>query len=163
MPINRISEPGADPFVEASMNHLRRIVRALELYSKDVEARFGLTGPQLWALWELGQGGPMALKALAARMQLHPSTVVGVVDRLSEKGLVVRAQDPVDRRRVSLSLTPKGRSTLRRAPHPAQGRLVHGLRSMPPRKVQAIHRSLAALVQVMEAENLEATFFFSGT
>ncbi|HJV21081.1 MAG TPA: MarR family transcriptional regulator [Holophagaceae bacterium] len=143
------------------MNHLRRIVRALEVYSKDVEARFGLTGPQLWALWELGQGGPMALKELAARMQLHPSTVVGVVDRLSDKGLMTREVDAEDRRRVRLALTAKGRTTLRRAPHPAQGRLVHGLQSLPARQRTDIHRALATLVKLMEAEDLEARFFFA--
>ncbi|MBI3130940.1 MAG: MarR family transcriptional regulator [Acidobacteria bacterium] len=143
------------------MNHLRRIVQALELYSKEVEANFGLTGPQLWALWELGQGGPMALKELAARMHLHPSTVVGVVDRLSAKNLVVRAEDPLDRRRVRVSLTAKGKTTLRKAPHPAQGRLVHGLRSMSSRQLSSLHRSLGRLVQIMEADDLEARFFFS--
>jgi DNA-binding MarR family transcriptional regulator len=161
MPINRNSEAGPDPLIEAAMNHLRRIVRALEVYSKEVEARFGLTGPQLWALWELGQGGSLALKTLAARMHLHPSTVVGVVDRLSEKGLVVRSEDPRDRRRVCLALTPKGRATLRRAPHPAQGRLIHGLQAMAPRQRKALHDALATLVGVMEAQDLEATFFFA--
>ncbi|HJV89402.1 MAG TPA: MarR family transcriptional regulator [Holophagaceae bacterium] len=143
------------------MNHLRRIVRALEVYSKEVEARFGLTGPQLWGLWELGQGGPMALKDLAARMQLHPSTVVGVVDRLADKDLVVRRVDPEDRRRVSLTLTTQGKATLRKAPHPAQGRLVHGLKGLSPRQRAAIHKALATLVKLMEAEDLEARFFFA--
>ncbi len=161
MPINRGASITPDPLVEATMNHLRRIVRALELYSKEVEARFGLTGPQLWALWELGQGGPMALKALAARMHLHPSTVVGVVDRLAEKGLAFRSEDPEDRRRVRLGLTPKGRATLRRAPHPAQGRLIHGLQALEPRKRKALHAALGTLVKVMEAEDLDARFFFA--
>lgn len=159
--MNQTRVPGKEALVEGSMNHLRRIVKALELYSREVEARFGLTGPQLWALWELGQGGPMALKELAARMQLHPSTVVGVVDRLSDKGLALRAVDPEDRRRVRLSLTPKGKATLRKAPHPAQGRLVHGLKAMSARELAATHRVLGSLVKVMEAEDLEARFFFA--
>jgi DNA-binding MarR family transcriptional regulator len=161
MPINPTHDPERDILVEDAMNQLRRIVRALELYSKDVEARFGLTGPQLWALWELGQGGSLALKDLAAQMQLHPSTVVGVVDRLSGKGLVEREVDPGDRRRVRLSLTARGRATLRRAPHPAQGRLVHGLRALSVGQRKTIHRALVMLVKLMEAEDLEARFFFA--
>ncbi len=143
------------------MGHLRRIVRALELYSREVEAKFGLTGPQLWALWEVGEGGPMAVKELAQRMHLHPSTVVGVVDRLAAKGLMARKEDSEDRRRVKLTLTAQGKSTLRKAPHPAQGRLVHGLRALSPRRLTAVHGVLAELVKVMEAEGLEARFFFA--
>lgn len=161
MPINRTPGSEALDLVESTMNHLRRIVRALEVYSKHVEADFGLTGPQLWALWELGQGGPMAVKDLAARMHLHPSTVVGVVDRLSAKDLVLRKEDPADRRRVSLRLTPKGKATLRKAPHPAQGRLLHGLRAMSSKQLASVNTALGTVVQMMEAEDLEATFFFS--
>ncbi|WP_257309060.1 MarR family winged helix-turn-helix transcriptional regulator [Geothrix fuzhouensis] len=143
------------------MRNLRRMVKALEAYSMAVEKRYGLTGPQLWALWELSRSGPMGLKDLAERMYLNPSTVVGVVDRLVEKGLVARDPDPSDRRRVSLDLTPRGSELLKDSPHPAQGQLLHGLQGMSLKEVQDLHASTATLVKVMEAENLDATFFFA--
>jgi DNA-binding MarR family transcriptional regulator len=143
------------------MNHLRRIVRALELYSREVEATHGLTGPQLWALWSLANGGPMSLKALAEAMHLDPSTVVGVVDRLEAKGLVVRGKDATDRRKISLSLTPKGRALEKKAPHPAQDRLVKGLSGLRLDRLKALERSLAFIVGTMEAESIEARFFFA--
>jgi DNA-binding MarR family transcriptional regulator len=143
------------------MQSLRRIVRALEDYSRSVEKRFGLTGPQLWALWELGQGGPLALKDLAERMKLDASTMVGVVDRLVAKGLVVRNPDPQDRRRVSLEPTGKGREILAAAPHPAQGHLLAGLEKMDPEAVAGLHRALSTLVDVMGARSVEAPFFFA--
>jgi DNA-binding MarR family transcriptional regulator len=142
------------------MNHLRRIVRAVELYSREVEATHGLTGPQLWALWALAKGGPMALKDLAKAMHLDPSTVVGVVDRLEAKGLVARARDEEDRRRVRLSLTPKGRALEKKAPHPAQDRLIEGLSELRLDRLRALERTLAYLVGTMEAEDLQAKFFF---
>lgn len=147
--------------IERIFRDLRRVVHALELYSKDVNGRFGLTAPQLWALWELGRGGPLALGALAQALQLHPSTMVGVVDRLEDKGLAVREPDPADGRRVRIGLTPKGRALMKQAPHPAQGRLVHGLQAMGDRRVDELRRAMATLVRVMEAEDLDARFFFS--
>ena len=143
------------------MCQLRRMVKALQTYSGEVEARFGLTGPQLWALWTLRQRGGSGLKELAAAMHLHPSTVVGVVRRLEAKGLLLRKPDPWDRRRVRITLTAAGRRTVEQAPHPAQGQLIHGLQAMPRAEVARLHASLARLVGVMEADRLEARFFFS--
>lgn len=143
------------------MRQLRRMVKALQTYSSDVEARFGLTGPQLWALWTLQQQGSIGLKGLAQAMHLHPSTVVGVVDRLEAKRLVIRKPDPDDGRRVRIALTPTGSRTVGQAPHPAQGQLIHGLQAMTRAEVAQLHATLARLVGVMEAEDLEARFFFS--
>jgi DNA-binding MarR family transcriptional regulator len=152
-----------DQKIEAIFHDIRRVVRALELFSKEVDVKFNLTAPQLWALWELGKDGPLSLKDLSARIQLHPSTVVGVVDRLESKGLVARKTDSEDRRRVKLSLTAAGRALRKKAPHPAQGRLLHALQEMGDKPVSDIHRALAVLVKAMEAEDMEARFFFSET
>jgi len=147
--------------IQECMQSLRRIVKALETYSLSVEKRFDLTGPQLWALWELGRSGPCALKDLAEKMKLDSSTVVGVVDRLVTKGLVIRNPDATDRRRISLAPTPKGEEILAAAPHPAQGHLLVGLEQMDRDKVENLHSSLKTLVGVLEAENLEVPFFFA--
>jgi DNA-binding MarR family transcriptional regulator len=143
------------------MQSLRQIVRALEEYSRSVEKRFGLTGPQLWALWELGQDGPLALKDLAERMKLDASTVVGVVDRLVAKDLAVRNPDPQDRRRVSLAPTDRGWKILAAAPHPAQGHLLAGLENLDSETVVSLHQALTTLVEVMGARSVEAPFFFA--
>ena len=143
------------------MQNLRQIVKALENYSLGVEKRFDLTGPQLWALWELGRRGPCSLKALAEKMKLDSSTVVGVVDRLVFKGLAVRNPDPRDRRRISIVPTAKGEEILLAAPHPAQGHLLAGLEGMDRGKVETLHDALKTLVEVLGAEQVEAPFFFA--
>lgn len=147
--------------IQESMQSLRRIVKALEDYSRSVEQEFELTGPQLWALWELGHEGPLSLKDLAARMHLEPSTVVGVVDRLVLKGLVVRNPDPLDRRKISLAPTPKGEDILAVAPPPAQGHLLQGLESMHRGRVESLHEALLTLEKVLGARKLKAPFFFA--
>jgi DNA-binding MarR family transcriptional regulator len=147
--------------IQECMQNLRRIVKALEDYSQSVEKRFNLTGPQLWALWELGRGGPSSLKDLAERMKLDSSTVVGVVDRLEGKGLVQRSPDSQDRRRISLVPTGKAKEILAAAPHPAQGHLLAGLEGMERSRVETLHDALNTLVGVLEAESLEAPFFFA--
>ncbi len=153
--------PVTNLLVQETMQNLRKVVKAIEDYSHRVERHFGLTGPQLWALWELGRNGPMSLKGLSEHMHLDPSTLVGVIDRLVAKDLVLRSQDPDDRRKVSLCPTKKGLELLEHAPHPAQGYLLSGFRRMDSDRLGEVHASLATLVRVLEAEHLNPPFFFS--
>jgi DNA-binding MarR family transcriptional regulator len=146
---------------EEVMQSLRRIVKALHEYSTSVEKRFGLTGPQLWALWELSRAGTLSLKELSARMHLDPSTVTGVVDRLQKRGLLVRATDPEDRRRVVLSLTAEGAQLLKGAPHPAQGQLLHALHAMDLERVKGLNETLKQLAADMEVDSMDVRFFFA--
>ncbi|MFN8010809.1 MAG: MarR family transcriptional regulator [Holophagaceae bacterium] len=164
MPVRTPSpKPRKAQDIEAVMQNLRRMVKALQIYAASVEREYGITGPQLWALWELGRSGPLALKALAERMYLGGSTVVGVLDRLEARGLAERLQDPGDRRRVSIRLTPAGAALLAKAPHPAHGQLLHALQAMAAPRVAELREATDSLVHAMEADDLEARFFFSET
>ncbi len=143
------------------VNGLRRIVRAIELYSQEVYKGFGLTGPQLWALKTLSRRGTLATTDLATALAVQPSTLSVLVDRLEKRGLVRRNRPREDRRFVEITLTPRGTALAARAPDPAQGRLLHGLRTRSPRELRTIRTSVDQLVEMMEASQVEARFFFS--
>jgi MarR family transcriptional regulator, organic hydroperoxide resistance regulator len=143
------------------VNALRRIVRAIELYSQEVFKSFGLTGPQLWALKTLSRRGALAITDLAEALAVQPSTLSVLVDRLERRGFVRRLRPREDRRFVEIALTPAGAALAARAPEPAQGRLLHGLRGLSPRELRAIQSSVNRLGEMMEASKMEARFFFS--
>jgi DNA-binding MarR family transcriptional regulator len=133
------------------MRGLRRLARVLQLHSSRAEAEWGLTGPQLWTLWELAHG-PLALKELAELLYLHPSTLVGVVDRLEAKDLVERRTDPRDRRRLQLVLTTAGAKMVRKVEHPAGKRFQKGLRDFRKEEMTELGLSLHRLAESLEAE-----------
>jgi DNA-binding MarR family transcriptional regulator len=140
---------------------LRRIVRALELYSHEVRRGFGLTAPQLWALKTLARGGPLTTGELAQALLVHQSSTSLLIQRLERRGLVRRVRQKDDRRFVRVELTERGAGIAADAPAAAQGRLLHGLETMPGHQVRRIRRSIDELVAVMEAEDVDARFFFS--
>ncbi len=58
--------------------------------------------------------GRATVSELAEFLQERHHSVVGLIDRAELSGLVRRESDPRDRRVVNVSLTPRGRSILRR-------------------------------------------------
>jgi MarR family transcriptional regulator, organic hydroperoxide resistance regulator len=152
----RIVEDGDVP---ETVRLLRRLFRAIHEYSKEIQARSGLSGPQLWALTILEGQPAMSAGELAARMFVHPSSVTGVVDRLVRKGAVSRKVDAGDRRGVRLSVTAAGRRILKKTPPPVQVGLTRALNALPPRRLRDLRRSLERIAVETEADRVKAPFF----
>lgn len=142
------------------MQSLRRIFKAIQDYSHEVSNKFGITGPQLWALKTISQNGKLSLGELTKKMYLHPSTITGVVDRLEKKGYVSRGRGQGDRRVTNVQLTPQGKKLVKRAPNPVQGKMIYGLRRLKKKKLNSIYDSVNKLVEIMEAQHVKVTFFF---
>ena len=69
-----------------------------------------LTDPLADALWALDpDAGPVSRRVVAERLHCDPSNVTFLADRLAERGLVTRVEDPADRRVRALALTDAGR------------------------------------------------------
>jgi DNA-binding MarR family transcriptional regulator len=142
------------------MRSLRRIFKSIQDYSQEVLNKFGVTGPQLWALKIISENEKLSLGELSKRMYLHPSTITGVVDRLEKKGYVLRDRGQEDRRVIKVQLTPEGKGLVRKAPNPVQGKMIYGLRRLRKEKLNLIYDSIQELVEIMEARNVKVTFFF---
>jgi DNA-binding MarR family transcriptional regulator len=142
------------------MQSLRRIFKAIQDYSHEVSEKFGITGPQLWALKTISQNESLTLSELSETMYLHPSTITGVIDRLEKKGYVTRNRDKVDRRVIYVQLTANGKKLAKRAPNPAQGKMIYGLKNLKKNELNLIYHSVQKLVEIMEVEDVKVTFFF---
>src|ERR1700716_423281 len=72
----------------------------------------GLRPRHLIALKLLSEQGPASQQALADSLSLDPSNVVGLLNELEERGLIMRRRDSVDRRRHIVELSPRGEKEL---------------------------------------------------
>jgi DNA-binding MarR family transcriptional regulator len=77
-----------------------------------------------------------------------------LVDRLVRLGFAERAEDPVDRRRTIVRLSPAGTGLVRELNHGGQERLRRVLAALPPADLAALLRGASAAVRV--AERLES-------
>ena len=152
--VNRDSE------ISEIMQSLRRIIRTIQDYYQEVSNKYGITGPQLWALKTIHQEGSLTQGELSHMMYLHTSTITGEIDRLEKKGYVLRDRNQKDRRVVKVVLTSNGKKLVKKAPNPVQGKMIYGLRKLNKKEIQLIYHSMQKLVEIMEAQNVKVTFFF---
>ncbi|HEY3505191.1 MAG TPA: MarR family transcriptional regulator [Actinocatenispora sp.] len=69
----------------------------------------GVTAAQAEAILVIGDAGPLSLKELGELVIAETGHPSRLVDRLVEAGLVVRREVEEDRRRIELTLSPRGR------------------------------------------------------
>lgn len=81
--------------------------RVTRLYRPLLDA-LGLTYPQYLAMLVLWEASPRTVGALGDALDLDSSTLTPLLKRLEAGGLIARARDPKDERRVIVSLTEAG-------------------------------------------------------
>ncbi len=135
---------------------LRRIIRAVDIHSYKLASQHNITGPQLGCLLAVKESGPLTSARLAKKIYLSPSTVVGIIDRLEEKGLVKRNRDSKDRRLVHITITAAGEQLVTAAPSLLQDTLASALVELPEIEQVSITMALEKLVDLMEAGHIGA-------
>jgi DNA-binding MarR family transcriptional regulator len=110
----------------AQLASFRHALRGFVRFSEAAAAHEGLTSQHYQAMlilrgWPEGQ--PVSINELAQQLLIKHNSAVGLVDRLAEEGLVVREPSTVDRRKVELRLTPRGRQVLAKLAQMHRGEL----------------------------------------
>ena len=88
--------------------------RVTRLY-RPLLAALGLTYPQYLVMLVLWEQTPRTVGALGEALDLESSTLTPLLKRLEGQGLIRRARDPGDERRVIVALTPAGAELRERA------------------------------------------------
>lgn len=103
-----------DDFVvrfETAFDMLRR-QQTHRFKEKIDELKLGLTGPQFYMLHLLAELQPVKSTVLAEKMDVKPSAITVMIDRLVQSGFASRHPDEHDRRVVLVRLTESGRSAM---------------------------------------------------
>ena len=100
-----------EELVEKLVEHMERMQSHMRVRLAPVWSGLDLTMPQAKTLFFLADE-PRRMRGIAGRLGVEMPSATSMIDRLVNKGLVERRQDPVDRRAVVCSLTPAGRDAV---------------------------------------------------
>jgi DNA-binding MarR family transcriptional regulator len=99
----------------AQLASFRHALRGFLRFSEAAAEHEGLTSQHYQAMlilrgWPDGQ--PVSINDLAQQLLIRHNSAVGLVDRLARNDLIVRETSAVDRRKVELRLSARGRRVL---------------------------------------------------
>ncbi|MEQ9695640.1 MarR family transcriptional regulator [Shimia sp. SDUM112013] len=142
--------------VDDSLIALRRILRATELFGRELAQSVGLTAPQLRALQIVAERAPCTATAISQQMRITQATVTSLVDKLVRAGMVVRERSEVDRRQTNIMITDKGRQAIVESPDPLQQRFVRKFSDMEDWEQAGLIAALERVAAMLDAEDIDA-------
>jgi MarR family transcriptional regulator, organic hydroperoxide resistance regulator len=161
--VRRERDPGPDratagcgetPPLGAVLEFMRLIwgiSHGLQATSKQMETRLGITGPQRLVVRIVGRCPGASAGQLAEILQLHPSTLTGVLRRLEERDVVERSPGEHDRRQAHFRLTATGQTIDRRHAGTVEDAVRRVLSDLEPAKIVATAEVLRALEAELKA------------
>ena len=102
-----------------------------------------ITIPQFRTLVILSNEGPVNLATLAGLLDVQPSTIGRMVDRLVSAGLIDRRAHPTSRRELVAELTARGRRVVQKVTANRRNELARVVEKMPARERRGLVRALA--------------------
>lgn len=120
----------------------RRVQRWIE---GKMAAKGGLTAAQSGVLFYLGERDGALIGEAADALDLAPSAMTGLIDRMTRAELVERQADPKDGRAMRLRLTAKGRAARQAAKAGLDGVNAHLTEGFTDEEIGVVARWLASL------------------
>lgn len=135
---------------------LRKIIRAIDMYSKKLNKETGLTTAQLLVLQYIAQQEDVMVKDIARRINLSSATVTSILDRLEPRGLVLRQRSTIDKRKVGLRVTEAGLIAINGAPTPLQEHFITRFETLAEWEQTQLVATMQRLAAMMDAQDIDA-------
>lgn len=136
---------------------LRKIIRAIDIRSRQLSKEVGLTGPQLLILQKVGKQKGVMVREIADDINLSSATVTSILDRMESRRLVERIRSTEDKRKVGVFLTETGAKALETAPLPFQEHFTNRFNSMEEWEQSQMVATLQRIGTMMGAQDVDAS------
>jgi DNA-binding MarR family transcriptional regulator len=151
------SEEGLMQKDEELLIALRRVIRAIDLRSRQLNKEAGLTGPQLLVMQNIGKAPGIMVREIAEHINLSPATVTSILDRLELKAVVQRVRSTEDKRKVGVFLTEAGQHMLAKAPLPLQEHFINRFAQLEEWEQSQMVATMQRIARMMDAHDIDAS------
>ena len=138
---------------------LRRVIRAVDLRSKQLSKHVGLTGPQLLVMQNIQERPGIMVREIADSINLSPATITNILDRLEARDLATRIRSTQDKRKVGVFLTERGKAAVVDAPRPLQEHFVERFSQLKEWEQSQMVATVQRIASMMDAEDIDASPF----
>lgn len=141
----------SDEMIRAFRRELRALERRVERALAEQSSCCGVTPAQCHAILALEEAGQSSLTELATALELDSSTLSRTVDGLVKEGLADRREDPTNRRRSILSLSPAGEAAAARINEACDRYYRSLLSSLSEADARGVLRAVPILAEALRA------------
>lgn len=138
------------------ISSVRKIIRAVDVFSAKLKERFGLTSSQITCMEYILEQGPQAINSITKSLQLSPSMLTNIVDVLERQGYLERIRSLTDRRVILIACTDKGKMIMEQIPDSLNKKLLRNLALLSGDEKATITKSLHQIIQFIEAQELNS-------
>jgi DNA-binding MarR family transcriptional regulator len=126
----------------------RKLIQGIAPFAK----KEGLSIPEMLVLWKMHVRECRRVKELVADLGLPPSTLTGILDRLTAEGWMTREADPDDRRAVVMRRTEKLDGFLQMIKRESNRRMEAAFRKLPRELIDRLAADLTSVYESIESE-----------
>jgi DNA-binding MarR family transcriptional regulator len=138
--------------IEEILQARQSISRAIGASSGQIWVELDLSMAQLKTLMTLYDAGELPIGQIAEALGVGQPTASHLVDRLVQGGLVLRTEDPLDRRRTLAELSPQGVELIERLREVRIESIQRWLARLDDTALAALHLGLRALADVARVD-----------
>lgn len=145
-------------YIWESIDFLNRfIMKSLQRHAEE----HGMTAPQVRVILEVFINKKISVKELTQNLRMTQSTVSDIVERLTEKGILIKKPNPQDKRSVQIMLTEEMVKIIEEtSPKPIQQIMGAVLDNLQPSEQATVEEGMRLLVaavgEKMEADGIES-------
>lgn len=135
------------------LKHFREIFIQAKSELKDNVKKTGLSGAQLWIMQQVYNYNGISNAELAKNLTIHVSTCSLLVNKLIKKNLIEKTRDPKDERKIVLTLSPKGKQLMAKAPKSPEGAIPSTLKKLNIEELEELNTVLTKFAKKMKVYN----------
>ena len=135
------------------LKHFREIFIQAKSELKDNVKKTGLSGAQLWIMQQVYNFNGISNAELAKNLTIHVSTCSLLVNKLIKKNLIEKTRDPKDERKIVLTLSPKGKQLMAKAPKSPEGAIPSTLKKLNIEELEELNTVLTKFAKKMKVYN----------
>ncbi|MFM7481740.1 MAG: MarR family winged helix-turn-helix transcriptional regulator [Candidatus Methylopumilus sp.] len=135
------------------LKHFREIFIQAKSELKENVKKTGLSGAQLWVMQQVYNFNEISNAELAKNLTIHVSTSSILVNKLIKKNLIEKTRDPKDERKIILTLSPKGKQLMAKAPKSPEGAIPSTLKKLNIEELEELNTVLTKFAKKMKVYN----------
>lgn len=146
-----------DSTLQESLISLRRIIRATESSARELAKKADMATSELLTLQSVADNPGISPGELAKSLSLSPVTSTVILQKLESRGLIEKIRSSVDKRRLEVVLTDKGKHEVNGAPSSLQTRFAERFAHLQSWEQHLIASVLGRVTKLLGAETMDAS------